>query len=205
MNKRSNIWACVIYPDSLPSNYLSIINNWHIPCLLSPLHSKDLNGDNTEKKAHYHLMLYFGKGANKSLDQVAAYTNQLNGTIPIIINNMNAMVRYFIHKDNPEKHQYDESELLTFSGFEYKEALESYTNDNLIYDKLESIIFDNCIYNYAILIKTLRDNNFITELNFIRRHSSHINYILNGYFQLVTNSKSALLDKNYRKKNKETL
>ena len=49
-------WTMIIYPgDSAPENYESIINNWHIPCCLSPIHDQDLNGDETEKKKHQHL------------------------------------------------------------------------------------------------------------------------------------------------------
>ena len=105
MSKRSNLWCCVIYPQSLPNNYLSIIQSWHIPCVLSPLHDMDINADLTEKKKHYHLLLDFGSGQNKSFDQVKSFTDQLNGTIPIICHNRQAMVRYFIHLDNPEKKQ----------------------------------------------------------------------------------------------------
>lgn len=193
MKKRSNLWICVIYPDSLPDDFMSIIQGWHIPCALSPLHNKDLNGDMTEKKKHYHLMLDFGSGQNKSFDQVKSFTDQLNGTIPIICHNRAAMLRYFIHLDNPEKRQYDKKDIQLFSGFEYLQAFESYTNDSLIYDTIENIIYTNMIYNYAYLVQYLRKHNYNNELDFLRRHSNHINYILNGYFQLIQKNSEKIL------------
>ena len=106
--RRSNLWSCVIYPgDSLPDNYLDIIKEWHVPVLLSPVHDAAKNADDSEKKVHVHLMIDFGSGQNKSFDQVNNLVKSLKGTIPIIVNNRSAMIRYFIHKDNPEKHQYD--------------------------------------------------------------------------------------------------
>ena len=112
-NKRSNLWCFVGYPnDSLPKNYLSILQNEHIACLVSPIHDKDKNADNTEKKKHIHFMVYYGNGANKSQDQVSELSKKLNGTIPIIVNSRNAMIRYFIHADNPEKKQYSRNDLI---------------------------------------------------------------------------------------------
>lgn len=191
--KRSNLWICVLYPDSLPNNFLEIINSWHIPCALSPLHDKDKNADETEKKKHYHLMIDFGSGQNKSFNQVKEFTSQLNGTIPIICHNRFAMIRYFIHLDNSEKKQYNREDIILFSGFEIKDAFSSYTNDSKIYDTLEKIIYDNMIYNYSVLVNYLRKHNFIVELDFLRRHSNHINYILNGYFQLIQKGNEKIL------------
>lgn len=182
--KRSNVWAFIIYPDdNLPNDYLSIINNWHIPCLLSPIHDLDLNGDETEKKKHIHLMLYFGVGANKSFKQVKLYSDQLNGSNPIIINCTNAMIRYFIHKDNPEKHQYDINDIMSFSGFEYKQAFENYTTDEELYSVIEDFIFTNCIFNYADLLNGLKEHNMFYECSFVRKHVNHFIHCLNGVYQ----------------------
>lgn len=184
-SKRSNIWAFVGYPgDSLPSDFLTIINNWHIPCLISPIHDSDKNADDTEKKEHIHFMLYFGIGANKSFEQVKYYTDQLNATIPIIVNSVNAMIRYFIHADNPEKHQYNRSELLCLNGFEIKDAFDTYDNERQIYEKIESTIAEYRIYNFSILVKILKDLNYNFELDFLRKHTLYFRELLNGNYQL---------------------
>lgn len=181
MANRSNVWAFIIYPgDSAPDNYLNIIESWHIPALVSPIHDKDLNADETEKKKHIHIMLYFGKGANKSFVQVKQYSDQLCGTIPIIINNTNAMIRYFIHFDNPEKHQYKRSDLICISGFEINDAFESYTNESMYYDFIEEWIKEYDVYNIFELMCSLKDNNLLSELDFMRRHSVYIRYLLDG-------------------------
>lgn len=193
-NKRSNVWCCVFYPDSMPSNYLSIIKYWHIPCLLSPIHNADKNGDESEKKTHYHLMLYFGVGANKSKKQVMQYTSQLNGTDPIIVNNTNAMIRYFIHKDNPEKSQrskgdkkdWDINSLMAISGFEYKQAFENYTTDEQMYNFVEDFINTNVIYNYADLIYYLKKHNCYYEAMFVRKHTLYFDKYLTGVYHKIT-------------------
>ena len=184
--KRSNNWTFVVYPgDSLPDNYLNIIQNWHIPTLLSPIHDKDLNGDLTEKKKHIHIILYFGVGANKSYSQVLEYSKQLNGTIPQIVNNSRALIRYFIHLDNPEKHQYKKQDLITISGFDIGDAFSSFDDENKLYDSIEKIIKDNLIFNYASLTYFLSENGYSYELQFLRKHTMHFNALLNGRYHLL--------------------
>ena len=194
---RSNLWSFVVYPnDSLPKDYLSIIHSWHIPTLLSPIHDKDLNADYTEKKKHIHILLYFGNGQNKSFFQILNYSKQLNGTYPIIVNNANAMIRYFIHKDNPEKNQYSINNLISLHGFEYLKAFDNYTNDELLYDKIESIIEENLFINCAILRKYLKEHNFTEELSFFRRHTIYFKSLMDGNYQNLKNG--VFIDNSYK-------
>ena len=64
-------WAFVIYPDSLPSNWEEIILNTGLPMAISPLHDKDINPDGTEKKPHYHVIIYY---ENATLLKVVAFS-----------------------------------------------------------------------------------------------------------------------------------
>ena len=58
--QRSNKWAFLIYQDSVPENYLDILEGLHIPYVLSPWHDKDVNKSTGEiKKAHKHGALFF--------------------------------------------------------------------------------------------------------------------------------------------------
>ena len=59
-DKRSNKWAFLIYQESTPENYLDILEEMHIPFVLSPWHDKDINKETGEfKKAHKHGVLFF--------------------------------------------------------------------------------------------------------------------------------------------------
>lgn len=172
MADRSNLWCCIIYPnDSCPKNYKEIIGSWLIPCLLSPIHDKDLNAYESEKKQHQHLLIYFGKGANKSFEQVKKYTDQLKGTIPIIVNSRNSMIRYFIHKDNPEKVQYSVNDLIPFAGFEYLDAFENYTSDQELYVFIEDLIRSLNVTNIVDLRNYMFDHHYEYELMFLRKHT----------------------------------
>lgn len=184
---RSNTWTFCVYPDdSLPSNYLEIINGWGVATLLSPVHDSDLNGNGMEKKKHIHVMLYFGKGANKSYKQVMKFVERLHGCPCEVVHNSVGMIRYFIHRDNPEKYQYRLEDLKSFFGFQYLEAFENNaTDENAYYDFLEDYCEDNMIYNYYQLTISLKRHGLKNELNFLRRHSTHIRYVLTDKYQIL--------------------
>lgn len=44
--KRSNKWAFLFYKESAPDNYLDILEEIHIPFVLSPWHDKDVDKKN---------------------------------------------------------------------------------------------------------------------------------------------------------------
>lgn len=191
---RSNLWTFCVYPgDSLPKDYLNIIDNLHIPCLISPVHDADKNGNGMEKKKHIHCMIYYGKGANKSFDQVSKVVKKLGGCQPEAVMNSAGLIRYFIHRDNPEKarrskgmdRDWTVEDLKGFAGFEYMDAFETQASDNAIYEYIEQLILDERITNFASLIMHLRNSNLKTELNFIRRHSIYFDKLINGLYHRI--------------------
>lgn len=59
--KRSNKWAFLLYQESAPEHYLDVLENMHIPFVLSPWHDKDINKETGEFKKltsmeHYILI-----------------------------------------------------------------------------------------------------------------------------------------------------
>lgn len=185
-DNRTNLWTFIIYPeDSLPDNYLNIINNWHIPCLLSPIHNKDINGSEDEMKKHIHVMLYFGIGAKKSYDQVKIFSDQLNGCNPFPVISRRALTRYFIHKDDPEKQQFPDGQyhLTCLGGFDIGDSFSDSNSDEEYYQRIEDIIYKETIFNFASLVEYLRVHNFIFELQFLRTHTIYFNSLLNGHWQ----------------------
>lgn len=118
---RTRNWSLVLYPDSVPDNWRNIIDDMHIEWVESPLHDKDLNADNTPKKPHWHILLMFG--GVKSYEQVKEVTDLLNAPIPQRCHNAKAMVRYMAHIDNPDKAQYNISDIKAYGGVDLSELL----------------------------------------------------------------------------------
>ena len=169
---RSSKWTFIAYPDSVPDNWQEILKSYHIPIAISPLHDKDLNPTGDEKKAHWHVMLDFP--TLKSYKQVDEIRQEVHGTIPQIVHSPIGMVRYFIHKDNPEKHQYNWSDIVVFNGFDI-DRYDSYTDsemDSIISD-ITQFIDDSDIMEYADLIGFTRgvDNEYYHWYKVIRRNT----------------------------------
>ena len=118
---RTRNWMIVVYPDSAPSNWRDVLDELHIEWVESPLHEFDTNANGEVKKAHWHVLLMFG--GVKTYEQVCECIVSLNCPIPQRCHSAKGAVRYMAHLDNPEKHQYPVSEILSHGGVDLAELL----------------------------------------------------------------------------------
>lgn len=111
-------YATVVYPESVNSNWLDILKDYKIQCLISPLHDKDINPGGEPKKAHYHVLIMFeGPKAPKQAEEII---NAIGGVGCEIVNALRSYARYLCHLDNPEKYQYDPDGVLSIGGADYR-------------------------------------------------------------------------------------
>ena len=129
-DSRARQWSFIGYPDdSLPDNYSEILSDeMHLCWAESPVHDADLNGDGSEKKKHIHFALVFD--GMKSYDQVKEITDRLHCPIPQRCRNLKGLIRYFIHLDNPEKHQYSPDDIKCHGGFEIEDIFKKSNAEN---------------------------------------------------------------------------
>lgn len=159
-NIKKRNWAFVCYPESLPDNWQDILIESGIPFAVSPLHDKDMNPDNTEKKPHYHIILNYDN--TTTYNNVVRFLEPFNCPIPQPLESIRGYYRYLTHKDNPEKFQYDEADILCFNGFDSSDFVELTKSqiENLKYEIINFII-DNNIFEYADLIEVLHNQDTI--------------------------------------------
>lgn len=102
--------AMVLFEDSCNPQWKEVLEEEHIPCMWI-YHDKDVNPTGEPKKPHYHLMLLFDN--KKSKKQLQAYAELLGAANGVYqnIQSIRGMARYLCHMDNPEKYQYDSSEV----------------------------------------------------------------------------------------------
>lgn len=157
-------WAFVIYPESLPENWLEILMQSGLPCAISPLHDKDINPDGTPKKPHYHVIAIYGSPT--TFNNVKNLTDRLNAPIPIALDQVRGMYRYLTHKDNPEKYQYDEKLIQHLNGFSIMDFCELTKNEVLqIKKKLVEVIKENGLCEYSQFIDFVMNNFTDTEFD----------------------------------------
>ena len=166
-DKRSNKWAFLIYEESTPSNYQDILEQMHIPYILSPWHNQDIDqSTGLIKKSHKHGALFFD--SLKSYSQVSELLQQhLNTPRHIeIIMSPKGMFDYFIHASNSDKTLYDINDIESGCGFDLNQFL---------LDQGQSEVFNN-------IIDMIENHNFIEFQDLVmyarQHHPSYLNLII---------------------------
>ena len=148
-------WAFVLYPESAPENWLETLRNTGLSIAISPLHDKDLNSNGEPKKAHYHIIMAYN--GPTSYNVVKQLTDNLYQPIPQPLEQIKGYYRYFTHQDNPEKAQYNASEIECLNGFNILDFVD-YTKSEVLKAKKELV-------------------NLILEQGFIE-YCDFVNYVL---------------------------
>lgn len=184
-DKRSNKWAFLIYQESAPENYLDVLEEMHIPFVLSPWHDKDVNKETGEfKKAHKHGILFFE--SLKSYTQVSELlTEKLHTPSHVeVVMSPKGMYDYFIHAENPDKTLYNIDEIESGCGFELEQFLITNNNEQFLSTVID-IIEEHNFTEFNNLVRYARVENpsllnliidktyFFAKYLDSRRHSSH--------------------------------
>ena len=157
--QRSNKWAFLFYKESAPDNYFEVLEDIHVPFILSPWHDKDVNKKTGEfKKAHKHGALYFD--SLKSYYQVSELIkDRLNGPAHVEpVMSPNGMYDYFTHAENPEKTLYKVEDIESGCGFELDKFLVQQNSDDFTTEVIDTIE-ENDFTEFEELVWYARDNN----------------------------------------------
>lgn len=157
--KRSNKWAFLLYQDSAPENYLDILEEMHVPFVLSPWHDKDVIKETGEfKKAHKHGALFFE--SLKSYSQVSELlTKKLNTPAHVeLVMSPKGMYDYFTHAENPDKTLYNIEDIESGCGFELNKFLIEH-NSALFLETVIDVITENNFTEFEDLVQYARFND----------------------------------------------
>ncbi|MBY4973384.1 replication protein [Streptococcus suis] len=157
--KRSNKWAFLLYRDSVPENYLDILEEMHVPFVLSPWHDKDVNKKTGEfKKAHKHGALFFE--SLKSYSQVSELLSEkLNTPSHIeVVMSPKGMYDYFTHAENPDKTLYNIEDIECGCGFELDKFLIEH-DSGLFLEAVIDVITENDFTEFEDLVQYARFND----------------------------------------------
>ena len=155
-DNRARTWATVVYPESAPEAWQSILAEYVIPAFISPLHNLDLNPTGEEKKAHYHVVLMFeGK---KSKLQVEEIFKAIGGVGCEYVQSVRGYARYLCHLDNPEKAQYSQDDVVCLGGSDYAYTIGLVTDKYKAIGEMIDFCADNNVVSYSELVEYARDN-----------------------------------------------
>jgi len=161
MSQKKRNWACIVYPESVPSDWKDILQQSGLQCAISPLH-KDLNPDDSEKKPHWHVILCYN--GPTSYNAVRGLTDKLRGSVPQALEQVRGYYRYLTHKDNPEKVQYDERDIVKVNGFNIADFMELTRSEVAeIKRRVQNYIREENVLEYSVLLDRLLDEELFAE------------------------------------------
>lgn len=155
---RTRNWATVVYPDSCPADWLHILEEFHVPFIVSPLHDSDRTAAGEEKKAHFHVLLIFD--SVKTADQATEIFRSVNGVGCEKVSSLRGYARYLCHLDDPDKAQYNPNDVYCYR--EDYASLISLPTDK--YDSIAAMIDwvdREGVISYAQLLRYAKSNNEI--------------------------------------------
>lgn len=156
-NVKKRNWCFFVYPDSAPADWLERLKATGLPCAISPLHDKDISDSGEPKKAHYHVIVCYS--GPTSYNVVLQLTQGLNQPIPKPLENIKGYYRYLTHKDDPNKAQYDESDIRVLNGFSIRDFVDLTRSEVLrIKSELQYLIRSLDIVEYSDFMDYLQDN-----------------------------------------------
>lgn len=155
-------WGMVVYPESVPSNWVDLLMASGLKCAISPLHDKDIqpDGSNEDKKAHWHVIACWDGPTTYNVAKTI--TDMLHAPIPVKLESVRGYYRYFTHMDHPDKYQYDPTEIQHLNGFAIADYVELTRSERLrLLGEVHDYIRKYDIHEYADLLDTLRDGGMM--------------------------------------------
>lgn len=159
-NEKARHWTFIVYPESAPENWKTILQDTGCEVAISPLHDKDVNEATDElKKEHWHCIISYPN--TTTFNNVKNLTDSINSPIPKKINSIKGVYRYFTHLDNPEKAQYDAREIMHLNGFDECTVNElTVTQKYIIKQEIINYISELEIRYYTDLLNYLQVKDF---------------------------------------------
>ena len=157
--QRSTTWTFLFYEESAPKDYLNILEDLHIPFILSPWHDKDVNRQTGEfKKSHKHGAFFFD--SLKSYKQVSELIkDKLNGPAHVeVVMSPTGLLDYYTHAENSDKTPYNIEDIEVGCGFDLDKFLMEMNSSDFIHEVVD-IIEENDFTEFEELVWYARANN----------------------------------------------
>lgn len=175
-------WCFLIYPSkeqlevlnsnydgsdgygSVPDDWIDTLKKSGLKYAISPLHDKDLLEDSSgkTKKPHYHIIVCYGNPT--TFNNVKSLTDRLNAPIPQPLEQIRGYYRYLTHKDNADKYQYDEKDIITGGGFNIMDYVELTRNEIVrVKMELQKLIIEKNFIEYAEFMDYLMNEQMLME------------------------------------------
>lgn len=193
--KKSRNWTFILYPDSvgLKSDWKQAIINYGAKSIISPIHDSDKDNSGNIKKAHYHVCIFRSTPTSKNAieEYVKENIDPKIYAVKKIYSTVSAVYDYMYHKNNPEKAQYQESDIVCLNGFDILDYTSQSRKDKInVTKEIYIYIENNDISEFAELIQSLIMNEQDEMLEYVSNHAYFIDKILTSMKYMNNKSKN---------------
>lgn len=167
--QRYRMWAFIVYPDSAPDGWISILREQGLMGYISPLHTPD----EKDKKQHYHVMLRFEN--QKSESQIDDISKSVNGSKPRAVQVWTAYARYLLHLDDPQKEQFaDHSGVVSLGGAKYAEDISRFdVSDEVAKARaIMKVVWDAGIMDFYTALGFIEDSGHHEWVQWLYEHGT---------------------------------
>lgn len=165
---KARYFTFLLYPESIPSDWIERLELIGVPIAISPLHDKDLSDVEGQqyKKAHYHV-IYVAKNP-VTADSVRFKIKKILGDesvamVKIVVTNMENMYLYLTHESkdaiakNKVKYAKEDIKLLNNFDIDRYITLDVEDKDDML-NEICDLIDDHDIANMRELRRFVREN-----------------------------------------------
>lgn len=149
-NEKARYFTFLLYPESIPADWIEKLESLDVPMAISPLHDKDLSSVEGQeyKKAHYHV-IYVAKNP-VTAESVRLKIKRLLGEkslakVQIVVQSMENMYLYLTHESKDavakNKHKYQKADIKLLNNFDIDRyiSLGAEDKDDLLNDVCDLI------------------------------------------------------------------
>lgn len=152
-------WTFVLYDDSCAKDWEDYLISTGVPFTYA-YHDKDITEIGETKKPHYHVLMCFdGPTTYNTMLDHGKRVGAANDVVQPV-GSVRGIVRYFCHKDNPDKYQYSEDIVQCRNGFDPTDYFNlTVSQQKSLKKAVTAFIRDNEITEYAELVDILMDSD----------------------------------------------
>jgi len=177
--EKSRYWAICVYPESAVADWREILSQYAVPCAISPLHDRDVYDEDKYDggvlvhkkgdllKPHYHVLFAFEGPTTEG--NILKLSERCGGTKHAEkVGSAKGYYEYLWHKNEHDKHQYNEEDVVTLCGFNVADFGLSTAEADKILAGLIGLIRVKGWTEYRSLMDYLMDNEMWPEFRVAR-------------------------------------
>ena len=180
--RRARAWTALVYEDSAEYDWQRKLEEMLVECLISPYHDKDVNPTGEPKKPHWHVVISFKSPtsfakAKEIFDRIGAVVPPEN---ECRVKDFRQMARYLCHMDQPDKYQYNPSDVRSIGAIDYQALVMSASDEDAMLDEIFESMDTYVLTTYPSVVRWCRQHHPEWKVLVYRKYTRQISEYAKG-------------------------